>query len=235
MHENGRLTVIARRSHGHRARDTWFMSRLSYARDLIEMDLLGTLPHLINLILPNGTPLPQRFIYKTLPKFCKHYKTLRHTTCLFQSSSTKWSNLSKVVHGEQCIDPMQAKVVHVEVGEKYDPLQAEIEALAGQMGSGPKEKWSQISRCNQSRKRTGSPSLLVVQGLILFRNVFSTCLGRLLFWFFLVLTFAFAPGLGKINCQLSSSDELTCYLFALSSGLLVCPVAHMVIWGFVMS
>jgi hypothetical protein len=36
---------------------TSIMSRLSYARVLIELDLLADLPHSINIILPNGVPL----------------------------------------------------------------------------------------------------------------------------------------------------------------------------------
>ena len=48
------------------------MSRLSYARVLVELDLLGNLTYSINIILPNGAPLVQSVVYETLFKFCKH-------------------------------------------------------------------------------------------------------------------------------------------------------------------
>jgi len=54
--------------------------RLSYARVLVEVDLLADLRSSINVILPNGNPLIQRVIYEMLPKFCKHCKVLGHST-----------------------------------------------------------------------------------------------------------------------------------------------------------
>ena len=54
--------------------------RLSYARVLLEVDLLADLRSSINVTLPNGNPFIQRVIYETLPKFCKHYKVLGHST-----------------------------------------------------------------------------------------------------------------------------------------------------------
>jgi hypothetical protein len=56
------------------------MSRLSYARVLVELDLLGNLLYSINIILPNGATLVQSVVYETLSKFCKHCKILGHTT-----------------------------------------------------------------------------------------------------------------------------------------------------------
>jgi len=54
--------------------------RVSYARVLVEVDLLADLRSSINVTLPNGNPLIQRVIYETLPKFCKHCKVLGHST-----------------------------------------------------------------------------------------------------------------------------------------------------------
>jgi hypothetical protein len=42
------------------------MSRLSYARVLIEVDLLSALPTTINIVLPNGMPLLQFVVYELL-------------------------------------------------------------------------------------------------------------------------------------------------------------------------
>jgi hypothetical protein len=55
-------------------------TRLSYARVLVEVDLLSNLTSSINVILPNGTTLPQQIVYESLPRFCKQCKILRHST-----------------------------------------------------------------------------------------------------------------------------------------------------------
>lgn len=54
------------------------MSRLSFARVMIEVDLLAILPNSINIILPNRGPMVQPIVYESLPKFCKFYRLLRH-------------------------------------------------------------------------------------------------------------------------------------------------------------
>jgi hypothetical protein len=54
--------------------------RLSYARVLVEVDLLEDLRSSIDVVLPNGNPLCQKVIYETLPKFCKSCKVLGHST-----------------------------------------------------------------------------------------------------------------------------------------------------------
>ncbi|KAJ7009382.1 hypothetical protein NC653_000146 [Populus alba x Populus x berolinensis] len=54
--------------------------RLSYARVLMEVDLLADLRSSINVTLPNGNPFIQKVIYETLPKFCKHCKVIAHST-----------------------------------------------------------------------------------------------------------------------------------------------------------
>ena len=55
------------------------MSRLSYTRVLIEVDLLAELPNSINIVLPNGVSLLQLVIYESFPKFYKHCRLLQHT------------------------------------------------------------------------------------------------------------------------------------------------------------
>jgi hypothetical protein len=54
--------------------------RLSYARVLVEVDLLEDLRSSIDVVLHNGNPLCQKVIYETLPKFCKSCKVLGHST-----------------------------------------------------------------------------------------------------------------------------------------------------------
>lgn len=59
------------------------MSRPSYAKVLIKVDLLIDLFNSINLIFPNGMPLLQMVTYESLPRFCKLCQVLSRTasTC----------------------------------------------------------------------------------------------------------------------------------------------------------
>jgi hypothetical protein len=59
---------------------THSMSKLSYARVLVEVNLLSDLPYSIEVTLPNGSILHQQVVYETLPRFCKHCRTLGHIT-----------------------------------------------------------------------------------------------------------------------------------------------------------
>ncbi|KAJ6377603.1 hypothetical protein OIU76_026557 [Salix suchowensis] len=54
------------------------MSRLSYARILIEIDLCKPLRDHIAVSLPNGVIIDQQVIYETLPKFCTHCHVMGH-------------------------------------------------------------------------------------------------------------------------------------------------------------
>ncbi|KAJ6968624.1 hypothetical protein NC653_036570 [Populus alba x Populus x berolinensis] len=56
------------------------MSRISYARVLIEIDLFSELKTSVNVMLPNGTLLVQNLVYESLPRFCKHCKSMGHST-----------------------------------------------------------------------------------------------------------------------------------------------------------
>ncbi|KAG5224431.1 arginine-glutamic acid dipeptide repeat protein [Salix suchowensis] len=63
------------------------MSRLFYARILIEMDLMDDISHSIIIIFPSRKTLVQRVIYETLSKFYKHCKALGHTTTFYSKTS----------------------------------------------------------------------------------------------------------------------------------------------------
>jgi len=64
------------------------MTRLSYARVLVEVDLLPDLPSLINITLPNGVSISQVVSYESLPRFCKQCKTLGHSNYACTKSSS---------------------------------------------------------------------------------------------------------------------------------------------------
>ena len=72
---------------------TFSMSRLSYTRVLVEVNLLSNLPCSIEVILPNGSLL--QVVYETLPRFCKHCRTLGHIT------STCTKSLPPIVPSQQ--------------------------------------------------------------------------------------------------------------------------------------
>ena len=64
------------------------MERLSFARVLIELDLLDDLPSSIPICFPNDTTLNQSVVYETLLKFCKHCRVLGHSTGVCTKFST---------------------------------------------------------------------------------------------------------------------------------------------------
>ena len=64
------------------------MARVSYARVLVELNLLADLKSSIVINLPNGSTLTQPVIYETLPRFCKLCKVLGHNTGTCTSTST---------------------------------------------------------------------------------------------------------------------------------------------------
>jgi len=58
------------------------LSRMSYARVLVEIDLLEELQHSIDITLPQGPALHQQVVYETLPKYCHLCHVLGHTHLL---------------------------------------------------------------------------------------------------------------------------------------------------------
>jgi hypothetical protein len=45
------------------------MSRLSYAKVLVEVNLLSDLPYFVDVTMPNGGVLHQQVVYETLSRF----------------------------------------------------------------------------------------------------------------------------------------------------------------------
>ena len=65
------------------------MTRLSYARVLVEVNLIDNLPFSIKVLLPNGSTIIQEVVYETMPKFCKLCRVLSHTTIACPSAGSK--------------------------------------------------------------------------------------------------------------------------------------------------
>lgn len=114
------------------------MSRLFFARVLIELDLLVVLPSSINILLLNGATLVQPVVYETMPKFCKFCKILGHTTEACSKASTA-DGLSKQGAKDDAPNVTSRRSrVHARVGQAIvnamqvlDPMQAEAELTAG--------------------------------------------------------------------------------------------------------
>jgi hypothetical protein len=58
------------------------LSRISYARVLVEIDLLEDLRHSVEISLPEGPALRQPVVYEALPKYCTFCHVLGHTRLL---------------------------------------------------------------------------------------------------------------------------------------------------------
>lgn len=71
---------------GPTAQMTW----VSYARILIEIDLLSDLSSTVTVILPNGNTLVQQIVYKSFPRYCKQCKSLGHSTPSCPKGHTLW-------------------------------------------------------------------------------------------------------------------------------------------------
>ncbi|KAJ6904042.1 hypothetical protein NC651_021251 [Populus alba x Populus x berolinensis] len=77
---------------------THTMSRLSYARVLVEVNLLSDLPYSIDINLLNDNLLKQQVIYETLPRFCKHCRTLGHLTSTCPKSVSLTDSSKQAAH-----------------------------------------------------------------------------------------------------------------------------------------
>ena len=58
------------------------LSRLSYARVLVELDLREDLQHSVEISLPSSPVLIQKVVYEALPQFCNHCNVIGHTRLL---------------------------------------------------------------------------------------------------------------------------------------------------------
>lgn len=114
------------------------MSRLSYARLLVELNLMDDLPYSIQVLLPNGAILTQPVVYETLSKFCKHCKVLSHTTAACSSKSRPSNQGHQGISDNELrsrgINSMTNIVVgnngnHQSDQQTLDPMQAEAEAV----------------------------------------------------------------------------------------------------------
>lgn len=96
------------------------MTRLSYARVLIEVDLLADLSASINLVLPNGIPLSQQMVYESLPRFYKQCQVLGYTTsiCTKSTSHKRKKRTQEATNYPGCSSP-PAEIAAMEKQQAY--------------------------------------------------------------------------------------------------------------------
>ena len=92
------------------------MERISYARVLVEVNLMEDLPSSIPIVLPNGSPLEQPIIFESLPLFCRKCFLIGHSTdnCGKQASRT--------LHGRGKVS--QNAPIPVDTSDVNQPLSA---------------------------------------------------------------------------------------------------------------
>jgi len=142
---------------------TFNMSRISYARVLVELDLFADLKSSIVINLPNGSTLHQPMIYETLPRFCKLCKVLGHNTgtCTPPPALTVARTLEKKSHPSivanksrnvfDRLGPAAEEKSKGQIGEashSYDPMTAEVAVASGE--------WEIVKR-KKARKSPGIP------------------------------------------------------------------------------
>ena len=142
------------------------MSRISYARVLVELDLLANLKSSIVINLPNGSTLNQPVIYETLPRFCKLCKVLGHNTgtCTSPPAPAVARPLEKESHpsivtnkSRNVFDRLgpvaepslgKAKGQIGEASHSYDPMTTKVAVASGE--------WEIVKR-KKARKSPGLP------------------------------------------------------------------------------
>ncbi|XP_011007500.1 PREDICTED: uncharacterized protein LOC105113160 [Populus euphratica] len=125
------------------------MTRLSYARVLIEVDFLGDLPSSVNVILPNDSNLAQQVLYESLPHFCKSSHVLGHTeNACHKGTKSKRKTRPQVIHKDS--GSPSTNIVAVEKQQPYsqgplvdtpiDPISTEVATSKSRSHSSPRRK-----------------------------------------------------------------------------------------------
>eukprot|EP00258_Populus_trichocarpa_P025573 XP_024441592.1 uncharacterized protein LOC112324175 [Populus trichocarpa] len=132
---------------------TSIRSRLSYARVLIELDLMVDLPPSINITLPNIVDLVQKVVYETLPKFCKHCRVLRHTTSACSKAPANVEKY-KMDHVGNATRGKEASVMETPLEPTREGKMVEEHTLNPMLAEVSVDGWETIkSRKNNNKKQ----------------------------------------------------------------------------------
>jgi hypothetical protein len=132
------------------------MSRLFYARILVEVDLLQELPYAVQVVLPNGTPLSQQVTYESLPRFCTRCRVIGHSanSCNRGPKQKKRPHVSEDadVVGKQQSDSADPPAPPT-TADVVDPLKGHSERKRSKIDvSGPKQNLD--PRCTTEAEAT---------------------------------------------------------------------------------
>ncbi|KAJ6979482.1 hypothetical protein NC653_027589 [Populus alba x Populus x berolinensis] len=151
---------------------THTMSRLSYARVLVEINLLSDLPYSIDIKLPNGSLLKQQVIYETLPRFCKQCRILGHLTSTCPKS-IPLADPSKQAAKVSAKAPRASTVkesVFDRLGPQEEPLVVVSPVGNLPLNSSPllaePEQSKRLRRKNSPSKQRGRSSTVAVSGAV---------------------------------------------------------------------
>ncbi|KAJ6370147.1 hypothetical protein OIU76_028424 [Salix suchowensis] len=131
------------------------MSHLSFARILVEIDLLADLKHSVCITLPNGASLNQKIVYETLPRFCKHCRVIGHNTSLCPHT------LDKQVPSDPVIDKVASATKKVLVKwwvlvKKVNPIQ--VSPIEQQLSNETSRPLTNEEASRPSNEETSRPS-----------------------------------------------------------------------------
>jgi hypothetical protein len=154
---------------------TYNLSRLSYARVLVELDLREDLQHYVEVSLLSGRILHQKVVYETLPKLCNFCNVLGHTRLLcpkVAASTTTAANTLTVQAGKRSVFSCLGPQIHQHemstptgTQEQSQPLpvQGTPEAssdtaivITKQAPSVAPDGWITVERRRKSNKHTSS-------------------------------------------------------------------------------
>lgn len=139
------------------------MTRLSYARVLIEVDLLRDLPSSVNVVLPNGSPLAQQVMYESLPRFCKQCYVLGHTVSTFHKG-LKRKKRPQDIHDDSGSPSAETEAVEKEhmysqglpIDTPVDPMSTEAATSEFRRHSSPGHKRTKLVASSTPKPASGS-------------------------------------------------------------------------------
>jgi len=146
------------------------LSRMSYARVLVEIDLLEELRHSVEITLLEGLTLHQKVVYETLPKYCNFCHVLGHTRLLcskaaasinlvpcLQPNDQPGMGSKETVFGRVGPQPpsqVPPPLMQSQPQDHHTPVASEVEAVPA-ANLDPSTDWIPVESRKSSKQRKG--------------------------------------------------------------------------------